>query len=274
MAVSESRVLPAEFIEAGGKTFLSDLSSAVGQFKGADLSKVYGPQNIAGMDPLQQQAIKNLQSGLGSYEPYIQAAGAATGPTGYQQFMSPYQRDVIDATLQEYDQQAGKGLGAIADSAIASGAFGGGRQGVAEGEYRSNSDRNRAALQAQLLGQGFTQANELAQNQFANQMNLAQRVPALQGQDIAALTTMGGTVQAQRQNELNAQQQLNIQKLNQPLTAAQQYGSGVTQLIAGYPGKTTQEITPNPSGLQSLISAGSGLAGIYRTLNPVQQTTG
>jgi len=272
MAVSESRVLPAEFIEAGGKTFLSDLSSAVGQFKGADLSKVYGPQNIAGMDPLQQQAIKNLQSGLGSYEPYIQAAGAATGPTGYQQFMSPYQRDIIDATLQEYDQQAGKGLGSIADSAIASGAFGGGRQGVAEGEYRANSDRNRAALQAQLLGQGFTQANELAQNQFANQMNLAQRVPALQGQDIAALTTLGGTVQAQRQNELNAQQQLNVQKLNQPLTAAQQYGSGVTQLIAGYPGKTTQDITPNPRGLQSLISAGSGLAGIYRTLNPVQKT--
>jgi len=274
VAVSESRVLPAEFIEAGGKSYLNDLTKAVGQFKGADLSKVYGAQNIAGMDPLQQQAIKDLQSGLGSYKPYIQAAGAAAGPTGYQQFMSPYQRDVIDATLGEYDLQAQKGLGAIADSAIASGAFGGGRQGVAEGEYRSNSDRNRAALEAQLLGEGFTQANELANQDFGNQMNLAQKVPALQGQDIAALTTMGGTVQAQRQNELNAQQQLNIQQLNQPLTAAQQYGSGVTGLIAGYPGKTITEQTPNPSGLQSLISAGSGLAGIYRTLNPVQQTTG
>ena len=268
MAVQETRILPPAFIEAAGKTYLGDLSTAVGQFKGADLSKVYGAQNVAGLDPLQQEAIKKLQSGIGSYEPYIQAAGAATGPTGYQQFMSPYQRDVIDATLGEYDLQAQKGLGAIADSAIASGAFGGGRQGIAEGEYRSNSDRNRAALQAQLLGQGFTQANELANQDFGNQMNLAQRVPALQGQDIAALTTLGGTVQAQRQNELNAQQQLNIQKLNQPLTAAQQYGSGVTGLIAGYPGKTVQEVTPNPSGLQSLISAGSGLAGIYRTLNP------
>ena len=238
MAVSESRVLPAEFIEAGGKTYLNDLTSAVGQFKGADLSKVYGAQNIAGMDPLQQQAIKNLQSGLGSYEPYIQAAGAATGPTGYQQFMSPYQQDVIDATLQEYDQQAGKGLGSIADAAVAQGAFGGGRQGVAEGEYRANSDRNRAALQAQLLGQGFTQANQLA-----------------------------------NQNELNAQQQLNIQKLNQPLTAAQQYGAGVTSLIAGYPGKSVQEVTPNPSGISSLLGAGSTLAGIYRTLNPVQTTS-
>jgi len=272
MAVSETRVRPPEFIEAAGKTFLSDLSTAVGDFKGADLSKVYGAQNVAGLDPLQQQAIKELQSGIGAYEPYIQAAGAATGPTGYQQFMSPYQQDVINQTLSEYDLQAQKGLGNISQSAIASGAFGGAREGVAQAEYMSNSDRNRAALQAQLLGQGFTQANQLAQNQFANQMNLAQQVPTLQGQQVAGLTTLGGALQAQKQNELTANQQLNIQNLNQPLTAAQQYGSGVTQLIAGYPGKTKQEVTPNPSGLQSLISAGSGLAGIYRTLNPVQKT--
>jgi len=272
MAVTESRVLPAEFIEAAGKTFLGDLSTAVGQFKGADLSKVYGAQNVAGLDPLQKQAIKELQSGIGAYKPYIQAADAATGPTGYQQFMSPYQQDVIDATLSEFDLQAQKGLGSIADNAIAAGAFGGAKQGVLEAEYMSDSDRNRAALQAQLLGQGFSQANQLAQNQFSNQMNLAQKVPALQGQQVAGLTTLGGALQAQKQNELTANQQLNIQNLNQPLTAAQQYGSGVTQLIAGYPGKSISEQTPNPSGLQSLISAGSGLAGIYRTLNPVQKT--
>ena len=273
MAISETRVRPPEFIEAAGKTYLEDLSSAVGDFKGADLSKVYGAQNVAGLDPLQEKAIKQLEAGIGAYEPYIQAAGAATGPTGYQQFMSPYQQDVINQTLSEYDLQAQKGLGTISQNAIASGAFGGSREGVAQAEYMSNSDRNRAALQAQLLGQGFTQANELANQDFGNQMNLAQRVPALQGQDIASLTTLGGTVQAQRQNELNAQQQLNIQKLNQPLTAAQQYGAGVTGLIAGYPGKSVQEVTPNPSGISSLLGAGSTLAGIYRTLNPVQTTS-
>jgi len=270
MAVQETRVRPPEFIEAAGKTFLDDLSSATGDFKAADLSQVYGAQNVAGLDPLQQQAIQELQSGIGAYKPFIQAAGAATGPTGYQQFMSPYQQDVINQTLNEYDLQAQKGLGTLSQNAYNAGAFGGARQGVAEGEYLASSDRNRAALQAQLLGQGFTQANQLAQNQFGNQLNLAQQVPALQGQEVAGLTTMGGALQAQRQNELTANQQLNIQNLNQPLTAAQQYGSGVTQLIAGYPGKSTQEITPNPSGLQSLISAGSGLAGIYRTLNPVK----
>ena len=64
MAISETRVRPPEFIEAAGKTFLGDLSTAVGDFKGADLSKVYGAQNVAGLDPLQQQAIKELQSGI------------------------------------------------------------------------------------------------------------------------------------------------------------------------------------------------------------------
>ena len=47
MAISETRVRPPEFIEAAGKTYLEDLSSAVGDFKGADLSKVYGAQNVA-----------------------------------------------------------------------------------------------------------------------------------------------------------------------------------------------------------------------------------
>ena len=56
MAVSEQRVLPAEFIEAGGKTFLDMLSKAVGKYGSADLSKIFGPQFVAGQDPLQLQA--------------------------------------------------------------------------------------------------------------------------------------------------------------------------------------------------------------------------
>ena len=96
--------------------------------------------------------------------------------------MSPYQRDVISTTLEGFDRQAQKGLGSIAQNAIRSGAFGGARQGVAEAEYMAQSDRNRAALQAGLLQQGFGQAQQAAQQNFANQMNLAGTVPALQGQ--------------------------------------------------------------------------------------------
>ena len=70
--------------------------------------------------------------------------------------------------------------------------------------------------------------------------------------------------QAQRQAELQAQQQLAQQQLNQPMTAAQQYGQGVTSLIAGYPGQISQGQVPVPGALQTGLSAGATLAGIYR----------
>jgi hypothetical protein len=116
---------PATFIEAESKLYLDQLKDAIGGLKGADLSKIMGPQFVAGMDPLTQQAI-GMAGGLGSYAPYLQAAGAATGPDAYQQYMSPYQQDVIGTTLQEYDIQAQKGAQGIPASAIAAGAFGGG----------------------------------------------------------------------------------------------------------------------------------------------------
>ena len=268
MAVQETRVLPPEFIEAAGKTYLGDLSTAVGQFKGADLSKVYGPQFVAGMDPLQQQATGIAKAGIGAYQPYLQAAEAATGPTGYQQFMSPYQQDVINATLQDYDIQAQKGLGSFADRAVASGAFGGARQGVQEAEYMAGSDRNRAALQAQLLQQGFGQAQQLAAQQYNQQLGLGSAQQGFLGQDVGALSTLGAGLQAQKQAELGAQQQLAQQQLNQPMQAAQAYGSGVTSLIAGYPGSTQQTVTPSPSPISTALGVGSTLAGIYRAVTP------
>jgi hypothetical protein len=104
---------PAPFIEAAGKTYLTELQKAIGGFKQADLSQTMGPQFIAGLSPLQQQAISQA-GGLGAYQPYLQQAEALTGPTAYQAYMSPYQQDVIGSTLQEYDIQAQKGLPALA----------------------------------------------------------------------------------------------------------------------------------------------------------------
>ena len=208
MAVQQTQVLPAPFIEAAGKTFIDDLTKGVGAFKSADLSKTLGPQFVAGLDPLQQQAAGLAKQGVGSFEPFIQAAQAATGPQAYQAFMSPYQRDIIRTTLQDFDIQAQKGLGQIGQAAVQAGAFGGGRQGVAEAEYQAASDRNRAALQAQLLQQGFGQAQNLAQQAFGQQMQLAQASPALAGQQVSGLQTLGGAAQTQEQSELAAQQQL------------------------------------------------------------------
>jgi len=276
--VTETRVLPPEFIEAAGKTYLGDLATATGQYKGADLSKVFGQQFVAGQDPLQAQAQTLATQGIGAYRPFLNQAQAAqtaasglTGPQAYQQFMSPYQQDVISETLREFDVQAQKGIPSIAAQAVGRGVLGGGREGVMRSEYQTTSDRNRAALQAQLLQQGFGQAQTAAQQAFQNQqmlgqqqLNLGQQQQQFLGQDIGALSTFGAQNQAQQQAQLQAQQQLAQQQLQQPLTAAQQYGQGVTSLIAGYPGQNTQVTAPSPSPIATAIGAGGTLAGIYR----------
>ena len=258
--------LPAPFIEAAGKTFLSDLQSAIGGLRGADLSKVMGPQFVAPASQITQEA-QALRGGLGSFAPFLQTAAAGTGPQAYQQFMSPFQKDVIDATLQEFDIQAAKGLPALRAQAINAGAFGGGREGVQLAEFQQASDRNRAALQAQLLQSGFGQAQQLAQRDFQNQLNLAQTAPALAGQQISALGALGTQQQAQAQAGLSAQQQLLQAQQQQPLNLAQTLGSGVMGLISGYPAQFQTQQTPTPSPLQTALGAGATLAGVYRAFS-------
>ena len=257
---------PAPFIEAAGQTFLEGLQSAIGDAKTEDLTKLFGPQFVAGPGAFTQQA-QSLAGGLGSFAPFLQTAAAGTGPQAYQQFMSPFQKDVIDATLKEFDTQAAKGLPALAAQAINAGAFGGGREGVQRAEYQQASDRNRAALQSQLLQSGFGQAQQLAQRNFQNQMGLAQLAPSLVGQQISALGALGTQQQAQQQAQLSAQQQLLQQQANRPLDLAQQLGQGVTSLISGYPAQFTTQTQPTPSPLQTALGAGATLAGVYRAFS-------
>jgi hypothetical protein len=275
--VSEVRQLPAEFIEALGKTYADELTKTVGGLKQIDVSQLYGPQFVAGPGALTTQA-ESMAGGLGSYAPYLQGAAQAqqtaagmVGPQAYQAYMSPYQQDVIQSTLQEYDIQAQKGIKGIAEQAIQAGAFGGGREGVQRAEYMSASDRNRAALQAQLLQQGFGQAQTAAQQAFqqqqqlaSGQLGLAQVAPALAGQQISALTGLGAQQQAREQAALEAQRQLAYQQAYQPYQATQALGTGVMGLMTGYsPYTTRQEITPSPSGLSTALGTASTLAGIY-----------
>jgi len=257
---------PAPFIEAAGQTFLEGLQTAIGDAKTEDLTKLFGPQFVAGPGAFTQQA-QSLAGGLGSFAPFLQTAAASTGPQAYQQFMSPFQKDVIDATLKEFDTQAAKGLPTLAAQAINAGAFGGGREGVQRAEYQQASDRNRAALQSQLLQSGFGQAQQLAQQNFQNQMGLAQLSPSLVGQQISALGALGTQQQAQQQAQLSAQQQLLQQQANRPLDLAQQLGQGVTSLISGYPAQFTTQTQPTPSPLQTALGAGATLAGVYRAFS-------
>jgi hypothetical protein len=263
--VQQVQNLPAPFIEAAGKDYLGDLTSAIGGAKGIDPSKFMGRGFVAGQDPFTTQAY-GLSSGLGSYAPYLTGAAASTGPQAYQGYTSPYQADVIKTTMDEYDLQAQKGLPSLRAQAYGQGALGGGREGVQAAEYQQSSDMNRAALYAQLQQSGYGQAKEGAQQNFANQMNLATMAPTLAGSQIAGLTSLGGARQGQEQAMLEAQKQLEYQKAYQPLQTAERYGTGIASMISGYPGRTQQTISPSPSALGATLGAGTTLAGIYRLM--------
>jgi len=278
------RVLPAPAVEAASKVYLEDLAKGIGEARTVDLTKLYGSQFVAPESQLTQQA-RSLAPGLGGYQPFLQqaqqfqqAAQASTGPQAYQQYMSPYQQAVMDTTLREYDIQSQKGLPGLAAQAIQQGAFGGGREGVQRAEYQSASDRNRAALQAQLLQQGYGQAQQAAQQNYMNQLNLGQSAIGLGqtnvgmlGQQIAGLQTLGAGETSQQQALLEAQRQLAQQQAYQPLNVAERYGAGIQPLIAGQPGGlgySTVKSEPTPSPLSNLLGIGSTLAGIYALTRP------
>ena len=265
------RVLPAPAIEAAQKVYLEDLAKGIGTARTVDLSKFYGPSFVAPESSLTQQA-RSLAPGLGGYQPYLQAAQASTGPQAYQQYMSPYQQSVIDTSLAEFDVQAQKGLPGLAAQAINAGAYGGGREGVQRAEYQSMSDRNRAALQAQLLQSGYGQAQQAAQQNYLNQLNLGQSAiglgqqsQGLLGSQIAGLQTLGAGETSQQQAILEAQRQLAQQQAYQPLNVAERYGAGIQPLISGQMGRETftSTVAPTPSPLQNILGIGSTLAGIY-----------
>ena len=222
---------------------------------------------IAGQDALQKQAQSLAQKGVGSFQPFLQQAQASTGPQAFQQFMSPYQSQVMDASLAEFDRNAAIKQQGLRDQAVASGAFGGGREGVVQAEYQAGSDRNRAALQAGLLQQGFNQAQQAAQQNFANQMGLASALPGLQRADISTLGSLGALNQAQAQAGLDATRAANQMAAYQPQEQLQNYGNLVTGIMGGMAGSGTQQSqVPDPTFLQTALGAAATGAGIYGAL--------
>ena len=262
MAITETRNLPAQFIEDLGKDYAKQLTATTAI--PVDTSK-FAP-TVAAQDPLQQKAATLAGQGVGSFQPYLQAAEAATGPQAYQAYMSPYQSQVIDTTLSEFDRQKAIQEKSIADQAIASGAFGGGREGVQRAEFASQSGRDRAALQAQLLQQGFGQAQQAAQNQYQQQVGLAGLLPQLQRADVSTLGQVGAAQQAQSQAELDAQRQGARTAAYEPLERLGFFGQGVTGLMGGYPAQYQFSQTPPASPLQTALGLGTGLAGIFGAL--------
>ncbi len=271
MAVQQTQALPPQYVEDLQKDLGQQLTGLTAVPLATDL---FAPK-VAGQDQAQKDAYTMATTqgqGIGAFQPYITQAGAydtaAAGLSGagaYKPFMSPYQQDVIDATLQEYDQQAAAGLAGIGQQAAMSGNLGGGREGVMRAQYQNKSDMNRALLQSGLLQQGFTQANQLANQAFgqqmalgANQQGLAAQVPGLYGQDIGTLGSAGAIQQAQEQAQLDATREQNRLRAYEPYERLGFQQTGVASIASGAPGQYQTMVTPNPTPLQNAL----GIAGV------------
>ena len=271
MTVQQTQALPPQYVEDLQK----DLGTQLTALTAAPLATDKFAPKVAGQDQAQLDAYKMATTqgqGIGAFQPYITQAGAydtaAAGLSGagaYQPFMSPYQQDVIDATLAEYDTQAAQGLAGIGQQAAMSGNLGGGREGVMRSQYQNKSDMNRALLQSGLLQQGFTQANQLANQAFGQQMQLGQnqqglaaQVPGLYGQDIGTLGSAGAIQQAQEQAQLDATREQNRLRAYEPYERLGFQQTGIASIASGAPGQYQSMVTPNPTPLQNAL----GIAGV------------
>ena len=291
MAITESRVLPPKFVE----DLATDYGKQLTALTAAPLDTSKFAPTVAGQDPLQTQAASLAASGVGAYAPYLEgtgayagtptdmrgaqdyitAAGAYSGPQAYEAFQSPYQQSVIDKTLADYDKQAAARQQGIADLATRTGNLGGGREGVMRSEYQTQSDLNRALLQAKLQQEGFGQAQALAAQAFGQQQQLGQMqqglaglVPSLQAQDISQLGQVGAQQQAYQQALKDAGRETARLQAYEPYERLGYLGSGVTGIMGGYPGQYQSTVAPNPTPLQSALGIGSTLAGMYSKFNP------
>ena len=273
MAVQQTQILPAPFLGDISKQYAKDLGSVTA----APLDTSQFAPTVAGQTGLQQQATTLAGTpgkGIGAFEQYLTAAEPYAGPDAYKQFMSPYQQQVIDATMTSFDKQAAMQRRGISDRAVQAGAYGGARHGIAGSEYDAASDMNRALMQSQLLQQGFGQGQAGAAQAFGQQQGLAGLVPSLYQQDISQLGRVGAVDQAQAQAEADATREGARMEAYEPYERLGYLGTGVTGLLGGYPGQYQSQVTPNPTPLQSALGIASTGAGIYGALNPSRNLFG
>ena len=203
-------------------------------------------------------------TGIASYQPYvdqIKQQQLLDPAKGYQAFMSPYQKEIIDTTMQEYDVQAGRGRQQISDAAYQANAFGGGRHGIEMAQYQSESDRNRAAMLAGLQGQGYQQALSQQQQQLANLQGMAAFEPGLQAQQAAGLEAIGAQDQALEQQKLNQLAEAQRLGYQLPMDRISDVANIYGTVAGSMPGSPTQKFSPNP-----IIQGIGGFSNMYTTL--------
>ena len=261
---------------------------------------------VAGQDALQQRAqsiaeARAGQTGLAAFQPFLteaQQAATAAGTTlggvgvgaqafqqGVQDFMSPFQAQVIDATLAEFDRNKAIQEQSIRDQQAALGVLGAGRAGVQLAEFGTGAARERALLQAGLLQQGFNQAAAARQQDIANrgalaaqqqglggfQAGLGAQTAGIAGAHISRLGSLGALNQAQEQARLDAQREAARQATFLPQEQLDRFAGQVTGIMGGYPAAFQSTNVPNPTPLQTALGIGTTLAGIYTGFNPPVQ---
>ena len=283
--------LPAPFIETMGKTFGEGITrlaakpidttqfqptvagvGAVGQ------AAQQAAASQAGLGQLTFDATTGAVTGVGAgtgiagYQPYLAGAagltgtGAGTGAGSIQSYMSPYTTNVIQAMKDQMaDVKAQQDIQRNAQ-AVGAGAFGGARQGVQQSVADTEYNRMIGQMVAQQTGQAFGQAQSARQQDYMNQMNLAQQQPMLAQQNIQGIMGLGQQEQQYRQameDTTAAQQKM---ALYEPYQRYGFFGENLTGLMGGYPGGTRMTDQPAASPMQNLlgmgIGAGLGYAGM------------
>ena len=278
MAITRQLTQAPEFLQDLSKDYATQL---VGLTSVPLDTARFAPQ-VAAQDPLQTQAATLAGQGVGSYQPFLQQAqttlagaqgmlgsGAGTGAGTVSDFMSPFQSQVIDTTLAEFDRNRAIREQTLRDQQAKLGVLGAGRAGVELAEFGSEAARQRALLQAGLQQQAFQDAVARRQQDFSNrfgifeaQTGLAGALPSLQRADIASLGQVGAAQQLQQQRILDAQQEANRLQAFEPQTRLDTLGRGITQLISGYPGSSTQTQTPGLSRLETALGVASTIGGL------------
>ena len=243
MAIEQTQTLPAPVLEAALTAFTKKLPPMMGQ---PIKTSVYDPK-VAGRTQLQTDAY-TAAGGLGSL----------VGPQAYEQFMSPYQKEVMDTTMTEFDRQQTIGQQGLRDSAIGAGAYGGGREGVMQAEYMNQGAMNRAGLQAQLLNQGYGQANQFAQQDMMTRQGLGTYMDQMgQGQQGFEQAGLDAGTLAAREAEY------------EPYTRLGLIGQQLAQIQPGaFPSTTIgyQQGAAPASPMASWLGGGAGAGGVLGKL--------
>ena len=297
-----------DYLQEAGKDFAKQLTAQTAV--PIDTTKFTGRQFVAGEDPLQTQAINLATQGIGGFQPFLTSAqqavtqggqtlgqvgqdisglgqfmgtGAGTGAGSIAAFTSPFQQQVIDESLRQFDESRQAGLQNISDIAVAQGAFGGGRQGALEGQFMADTALGRAGLEAQLRQQGFADAVARRAGAFGQQQSLAglrsglaAQQAGLAGQqfglsnfqrqnlagDIANLGQLGAFRQGLDQSRLAADQQALQTEAFEPFQRLDRFGAGITSLAGGVGGPQFQAPAA-ASPLATALSTALGIGGLF-----------